>query len=134
AFVQHDVQELCRVLFDALDKFLSPKKLKKENEESKNSEDQKEEVNTVSKLYTGVLEDYITTVETFDGKRHGRSHDVDFMDVQLVIRDVSSVEEALDNFVQPELLNGDNQWRCEALGDKKVDATKGFKFKKLPYL
>ena len=52
-----------------------------------------------------------------------------FLDVPLVIKAfgsdhaVGSVEEALDHYVQVELLEDDNQYMCEKC-DRKVDAAK----------
>jgi ubiquitin carboxyl-terminal hydrolase 47 len=62
-----------------------------------------------------------------------------YLDVPLVIRGfgeteaVKSVEEALWKFVQPEILCGTNQFMCEKC-NKKVDARKGLKFTKFPYV
>ena len=42
-------------------------------------------------------------------------------------------EEALRAFVQPETLDGNNQYHCENCA-KKCDAHKGLKFTKFPYL
>ena len=62
-----------------------------------------------------------------------------YLDIPLVIRGfgeskaISSVEEALEKFTTPELLNGENQYFCEKC-NKKVDATKGLKYNSFPYL
>lgn len=45
----------------------------------------------------------------------------------------NSVEEALRAFVQPETLDGNNQYHCEKC-NKKCDAHKGLKFTQFPYL
>lgn len=116
SFTQHDVQELMRVLFDALDKTFSG------NEKNQ----------PVSELYKGIMYDYIKTRNT--EKLIERIQEAIYLDIQLVIRDVKSIEEALDNYVKPEILEGDCQWRCEALDNKMVDAEKGFQFKTLPYI
>lgn len=151
------MQELCRVLFEALDKTLTPQlyisrqqKMKEDlQNESKHPttttstiplinqiswNEQKQDF-LVSDLYSGKMLDYMYArghVRT-DGSQVGRERYDTFMDVQLVIRDVKSVEEALDSYVTPEVLAGDNQWRCDEL-NQAVDADKGFKFKSLPYL
>lgn len=44
-----------------------------------------------------------------------------------------SVEEALRAFVQPETLDGNNQYFCDKC-DKKCDAHKGLKFTRFPYI
>ena len=62
-----------------------------------------------------------------------------YLDIPLVIRGfgsttaIKSVEEALSKFVQPELLYGDNQYKCSKC-NINVDATKGLKFTSFPYL
>lgn len=46
---------------------------------------------------------------------------------------MKSVTESLEYFLKPEVLDGDNQYYCQACA-KKVDAVKGLKFDRLPYL
>lgn len=70
---------------------------------------------------------------------HESSRTDKYLDIPLVIRGfgssvpVKSVEEALGRFVQPEVLEGENQYKCEKC-NKKVDAIKGLKFSSFPYL
>jgi ubiquitin carboxyl-terminal hydrolase 47 len=62
-----------------------------------------------------------------------------FLEISLVMRPfgskevLSSVGESLDYCLKPETLEGDNQYFCDKC-QKKVDAMKGCKFSKLPYL
>ena len=62
-----------------------------------------------------------------------------YLDIPLVIRgfgetkSIKSVEEALYKFTQPEVLEGDNQYKCDRC-NKKVDAIKGLKLSSSPYL
>ncbi|KAH9503711.1 Ubiquitin carboxyl-terminal hydrolase 47, partial [Bulinus truncatus] len=94
---QHDVQELCRVMFDALEQ-----KWK----------------NTCG--YESARVDA-------------------YLDIPLVIRPFGSSEsygsviEAMNAFVQPEILDGTNQYFCEKC-NKKCNAHKGLKFVSFPYL
>jgi len=118
-FTQHDVQELCRVLFDALE--LTWKGTEQEN--------------VIRDLYQGEWQDYVRCEEC-----HRESHRTEtYYDIPLVIkpfgtsRAVHSVEEALSKFIDPELLTDDNQYYCEQC-QKKVYATKSLKFLTLPYL
>jgi len=119
AFTQHDVQELCRVLFDALEKVLK-------------GTDQETMIND---LYQGEMKDYVKCMEC----GHESSRTDKYLDIPLVIRGfgatkpVRSVEEALMKFVQPEMLVEDNQYSCEKC-KKKVDAKKGLKITSFPYL
>eukprot|EP00644_Phytophthora_capsici_P011176 jgi/Phyca11/545551/estExt2_Genewise1Plus.C_PHYCAscaffold_180225 len=118
-FQQHDVQELCRVLLDALEKTF------------------KGTVNEtlVNDLYQGSLKDYVQCCQC--GYESSRIDN--FLDLSLVIRPFGStemmktVEEAIELFLRPEVLNKENQWMCDKCKVKR-DAIKGLKFSKLPYI
>ncbi|KAG2949980.1 hypothetical protein PC119_g4580 [Phytophthora cactorum] len=118
-FQQHDVQELCRVLLDALEK--SFKGTVNEN--------------LVNDLYQGSLKDYVQCCDC--GYESSRIDN--FLDLSLVIRPFGStemmktVEEAIELFLRPEVLNKENQWMCDRCKVKR-DAIKGLKFSKLPYI
>ncbi|KAK7169800.1 hypothetical protein R3I94_000134 [Phoxinus phoxinus] len=119
AWQQHDVQELCRVMFDALEQ-----KWK-----------QTEQADLINQLYQGKLKDYVRCLEC--GYESWRIDT--YLDIPLVIRPFGasqafgSVEEALQAFVQPETLDGPNQYFCERC-KKKCDARKGLRFLHFPYL
>uniref|UniRef100_A0A8C8FTU7 Ubiquitin carboxyl-terminal hydrolase 47 n=1 Tax=Oncorhynchus tshawytscha TaxID=74940 RepID=A0A8C8FTU7_ONCTS len=119
AWQQHDVQELCRVMFDALEQ-----KWK-----------QTEQADLINQLYQGKLKDYVRCLEC--GYESWRIDT--YLDIPLVIRPFGasqaygSVEEALQAFVQPETLDGANQYFCERC-KKKCDARKGLRFLHFPYL
>ncbi|KAJ3593031.1 hypothetical protein NHX12_005369 [Muraenolepis orangiensis] len=119
AWQQHDVQELCRVMFDALEQ-----KWK-----------QTEQADLINQLYQGKLKDYVRCLEC--GNESWRNDT--YLDIPLVIRPFGasqafgSVEEALQAFVQPETLDGPNQYFCERC-NKKCDARKGLRFLHFPYL
>ncbi|KAM4617204.1 ubiquitin carboxyl-terminal hydrolase 47 isoform 2-T2 [Discoglossus pictus] len=119
AWQQHDVQELCRVMFDALEQ-----KWK-----------QTEQADLINQLYQGKLKDYVRCLEC--GYESWRIDT--FLDIPLVIRPYGSstafgsVEEALQAFIQPEILDGPNQYYCERC-QKKCDARKGLRFLHFPYL
>lgn len=113
---QHDVQELCRVLFDAL---------------SRSSKVFETEIN---RLYSGKIVNYIRGKDeaaVCEGKVPESKRDEEFLDLQVPIIDCKTLEEALGKLIEPEVLEGGNQWFCEELG-KKVDALKGTSFEKLP--
>ncbi|XP_033104772.1 ubiquitin carboxyl-terminal hydrolase 47-like [Anneissia japonica] len=116
---QHDVQELCRVMFDALEKTWK----------------KTDQHNLINDLYQGQMKDYVKCLEC--GYESARTDT--YLDVPLVIRpfgsdeSYSSVEEALKAFVSPETLNDTNQYFCERC-NKKNDAHKGLKFISFPYL
>ncbi|XP_041445314.1 ubiquitin carboxyl-terminal hydrolase 47 isoform X1 [Xenopus laevis] len=119
AWQQHDVQELCRVMFDALEQ-----KWK-----------QTEQADLINQLYQGKLKDYVKCLEC--GYESWRIDT--FLDIPLVIRPYGSntafgsMEEALHAFIQPETLDGPNQYFCERC-KRKCDARKGLKFLHFPYL
>eukprot|EP01129_Flabellula_baltica_P012412 TRINITY_DN5607_c0_g1_i1.p1 TRINITY_DN5607_c0_g1~~TRINITY_DN5607_c0_g1_i1.p1 ORF type:complete len:1164 (+),score=303.45 TRINITY_DN5607_c0_g1_i1:400-3891(+) len=119
AFTQHDVQELCRVLFDALENVW--KGTDKEN--------------LINDFYQGHMKDFVRC--TVCG--HESSRQDKFLDIPLVIKGfgetkaVSSIHEALGKFTDVERLEGDNQYFCESC-DCKVDADKGLSFVDFPYL
>ncbi|XP_018115793.1 ubiquitin carboxyl-terminal hydrolase 47-like isoform X2 [Xenopus laevis] len=119
AWQQHDVQELCRVMFDALEQ-----KWK-----------QTEQADLINQLYQGKLKDYVKCLEC--GYESWRTDT--FLDIPLVIRPYGSntafgsMEEALHAFIQPETLDGPNQYFCERC-KRKCDARKGLKFLHFPYL
>ncbi|CAF0833958.1 unnamed protein product [Brachionus calyciflorus] len=119
AFQQHDVQELYRVMFDALEK-----KMKKTKQE-----------NMINELYQGKIKDYVKCLEC---NTESAREDV-YLDVPLCIRPFGSdktfesVEEALDAFIQPEILDENNKYFCEKC-KQKCKAHKGLKFESFPYI
>lgn len=119
AWQQHDIQELCRVMFDALEqKFKNTK-----------------QADLINRLYEGKMIDYLKCLECGTEKQREDT----FLDIPLPVKPFGntvayeSVEEALRGFVQPEILNGNNQYSCE-ICNKKCDAHKGLKFSKFPYI
>ncbi|KAM8833045.1 ubiquitin carboxyl-terminal hydrolase 40 [Synchiropus picturatus] len=109
---QHDVQELNRILFSALEHSL---------------------VGTsgssfIHRLYHG------TIVNSIECKECGNvsQRQEDFMDLTVCVCGVSSLEEALWNmFVEEELFDGNNLYRCTQC-DRLVTAAKSAKLSKLP--
>lgn len=119
-FQQQDVQELCRVLFDALEECF------------KGHADVE---NFIDELYAGELVDYIKCMDVdYQSERKDK-----FLDYSIAIRpfgaDVSmkSVTECIEHYLEPEILDGDNQYFCDSVS-RKVDAIKGLKFGRLPQL
>jgi ubiquitin carboxyl-terminal hydrolase 47 len=116
---QHDVQELYRVMFDALEK------------KWKNTD----QADVINRLYQGKMKDYVKCLEC---KSESARLDT-YLDIPLTLRpfganqSYGSVEEALQAFVQHETLDGANQYMCEKC-NKKCDAHKGLKFVTFPYL
>ena len=119
AFQQHDVQELCRVMFDALEKTF------------KNTQQE----NLINELYQGKIKDYVKCLECH--KESARCSV--FLDISLCIKPFGSdktfesVEAALDAFVQPEILDENNSYFCDKC-NKMCKAHKGLKFESFPYI
>ncbi|XP_068194600.1 ubiquitin carboxyl-terminal hydrolase 40 isoform X2 [Antennarius striatus] len=109
---QHDVQELNRILFSALEHSL---------------------VDTsgsafIQQLYHGTIANSIVCKEC--GNVSQRQED--FLDLTVCVCGMSSLEETLWNmFVEEELFEGNNLYRC-AQCDRLVTAAKSAKLKKLP--
>lgn len=116
---QHDIQELCRVMFDALEqKFKNTK-----------------QADLINRLYEGKMIDYVKCLDCNTEKQREDK----FLDIPLPVRPFGStvayenIEDALRAFVQPEVLEDNNQYHCETC-NKKCDAHKGLKFTKFPYI
>lgn len=85
-------------------------------------------------FYEGLSQSYVRCLECgYESIQHDR-----FQDLSLPIRNEfgtgvlnSSVEMALENYIKPEQLSGDNQYFCSTC-EKKVDAEKGIKLVKGP--
>lgn len=113
------MQELARVLFDALESSLAG---------TENSD-------LMQNLFKGTLHDYVRCKTC--GTERSRSDII--LDLSLVIKSfdstktIHSVEEALEDFVRPEVMEGDNSVECSHCG-KKTSSTKGLKISEPPYL
>ena len=117
-YVQQDIQELCRVLFEAIEIsiFLSG-----------------EDNNFLKNLYEGKTSSVIKCLEC-----NNKSINTDtYMDLSLPIMNIfegihnKSLEMALMNFIKPEKLEGDNKYFCEKC-NKKVEAEKFSQFTSFP--
>jgi ubiquitin C-terminal hydrolase len=89
---------------------------------------------SLSQLFEGKSESYVKCLTCgFESTREDT-----FLDLTLPIRNEygtgvlnSSVEMALENYIKPELLSGDNKYFCEQCSSKQ-DAEKGIKLTKGP--
>lgn len=107
-FRQHDVQELLRVLFEALEHTAG-------------------ESNLLRSIYEGVVVDYVICQECLT-KREKKEL---FLDLSLNVQGCATLKETMQRYVMEELLSGNDQYNCEKCA-KKVDAKKGYRFQKLP--
>ncbi|XP_033873246.1 ubiquitin carboxyl-terminal hydrolase 40 isoform X2 [Acipenser ruthenus] len=109
---QHDVQELNRILFSALESSLV----------GTSGSD------LINRLYHGTVVNQIVCREC--GNTSERQED--FLDLTVAVKGVSGLEEALwSMFVEEELFEGNNLYRCGACS-KLVTAAKSAKLRKLP--
>lgn len=119
AWQQHDIQELCRVMFEALEQSFA----------------NTSQANLIDTLYQGKMKDYVRCLACDTENARMDS----FLDIPLPIRPFGtstayqSLEEALRAFVAPELLDGNNQYQCSKC-NAMCDAHKGLKFTRYPYL
>ena len=110
SFLQHDVQELARVLIDNLEK-----KMEKT--------DQKE---VMRQLFEGTCTNFIKCINVnFESSRKEP-----FYDLQLNVKGCKGVAESFDQYVLEEILQGENQYQAEGFGMQ--DAKKGIIFSKFP--
>lgn len=109
---QHDVQELNRILFSAIESSLVGTSGK----------------NLISELYHG------TTVSEIVCQNCGKISEKveDFLDLNVIVACYSSLQESLNaTFLQKEIMKGKNQYRCSTCCNL-VDAKKGLKIRCLP--
>lgn len=111
AFQQQDVQECMSVLFEHLASAGAGGALGRHVEEEQG----------------GTVDDYLECAEC----DYKRSRADKFRALLLLIQGRKSLEEALDAYIAPEELTGDNKYACPGC-DKKSDARKGVRIKSLP--
>jgi len=118
-FQQQDVQELTRVLFDALEETFKGTAVE----------------NIIDELYAGRLVDYIRCIDVdYESERVDKCLDFSLAIVPFDSNvAMKSLTECIEMFLRPEILDGDNQYYAEAFS-RKVDAIKGLKLCKLPQI
>ena len=111
-FQQQDVQELSRKLFEALE------------DAFKGTDEEK----VIDELFSGELIDYIKCID-IDHESEKRDK---FLDFSLAIKPfdsdiiMHSLNECIESYLKPELLDGDNMVHVESV-ERKVPAIKGLK-------
>lgn len=110
AFQQHDVQELNRILMDRLET-----KMKGTNIDG-----------CLNDIFVGKMKSFIRCIDVdYESFRVE-----DFWDIQLNVKGLKNIQEAFENYVELELLNGDNKYDASAYGLQ--DAEKGVIFESFP--
>ena len=110
-FMQHDVQEFCRVILDNLETKIDKEASLK---------------GSIQKLFRGRIRSYIRC-KNVDFQSH---NDADFYDISLLVKDCNGIEDSFQKYVEPELLVGKNQYRAEGYGLQ--DAIMGIEFLEFP--
>lgn len=110
AFTQHDVQELNRVLMDSLEANM---------------------INTpvegkLNDIFVGKMKSYIKCVNV----DYESSRVEDFWDIQLNVKNLSNLTESFQNYIEVELMEGENQYQAQGFGLQ--DAKKGVVFEEFP--
>ncbi|RYH06969.1 hypothetical protein EON65_42255, partial [archaeon] len=142
AFMQQDVQEMMRILIDKLEETVQSYNKRTSSNEQEQQQQQSEtkvqeqhddvqanktHANFIKRMFAGKLKSYIHCVDiAYQSDRFE-----DFYDVQLDVKGCRDVHESFRRYVAIEMLEGDNQYYCEAHGGK-FDAKKGVIFSYLP--
>jgi len=109
-FMQHDVQELNRVLVEKLEE-----KMKGTSVEG-----------TMEHLFRGKFTNYVSCINVDDKSLR----DEEYYDLQMPVKGCKDLYASLDEYVKEEVLDGENQYHSDRFG--KQDAKKGVLFKSLP--
>lgn len=112
-FMQSDVQELCRVLFDALDVSFALSAQP-----------------SPTRLFRGACESYI---RCRGGCGTQMAREEAWADLNVPCAEVASVEAAIAAFQAAELLAGDNRYSCAACASRQ-EADKGLRLTRLPHV
>lgn len=110
AFMQHDVQEFSRVLLDDLD--TNTKKTAMEG--------------VVAALFEGKMQAYITCIHV----NYSSTREETFWDLALNVKGLATLQDSFKQYVEEEMLEGDNKYRAEGHGLQ--DAKKGSRFLHFP--
>ncbi|CAO3702673.1 unnamed protein product [Rhizopus stolonifer] len=110
AFMQRDVQEFNRLLQDNLER-----KMKGTPAEG-----------SIQRLFVGKMKSYIRCVHV----DYESSRSEDFYDIQLNVKNCKNLEESFKNYIEMEILEGDNKYSAEDYGLQ--DAKKGVIFESFP--
>ncbi|ODQ66799.1 hypothetical protein NADFUDRAFT_50704 [Nadsonia fulvescens var. elongata DSM 6958] len=110
AFTQHDVQELLRVLMDSLETRMKTTAVE----------------GALSDIFVGEMKSYIKCVNVdFESSRKE-----EYWDIQLNVKGMKNVEDSFKDYIQVEMLEGENQYQATGFGLQ--DAKKGVVFQSFP--
>lgn len=110
AFTQHDVQELNRVLMDNLEGKMKGTKVE----------------GALNDIFVAQMKSYVKCINVdFESSRSE-----DYWDIQLNVKGMKDLEASFKDYVQVELLDGENQYQATGYGLQ--DAKKGVVFQSFP--
>ena len=110
AFTQHDVQELNRILMDRLEARMKGTEVE----------------NVLNKTFVGKMKSYIKCINV----DYESSRIEDFWDIQLNVKNLKNLEESFQNYIEVEVMDGENQYAAQDYGLQ--DAKKGVIFTEFP--
>lgn len=110
SFLQHDVQEFNRVLQEKLES-----KMKGTASDG-----------AITRLFVGRMKSYLRCVNV----DYESSREEDFYDIQLNVKGMKNLQESFQDYVQTEMLEGENKYHAEGFGLQ--DAKKGVIFENFP--
>ncbi|TMS37211.1 hypothetical protein L596_004188 [Steinernema carpocapsae] len=110
SFLQHDVQELCRVLLDNLESKMKNTKV----------------AETIPMLFKGKMKSYIRCT----GVNFESSREEFFYDVQLNVKGKKDINASFKDYTASEVLDGENKYDAGELGMQRAE--KGVKFISFP--
>lgn len=110
AFTQHDVQELNRILMDKLESSMAGTSVDSE----------------LNDTFVGKMKSYIKCLKV----DYESSRTEDFWDIQLNVKNFYNLNESFQDYINTEVLNGENQYSTPDFGMQ--DAQKGVVFEKFP--
>lgn len=110
AFTQHDVQELNRILMDRLETKMKGTEID----------------GCLNDIFVGKMNSFIRCINV----DYESSRTEDFWDIQLNVKGLKNIQESFENYVELELLDGDNKYDASGFGLQ--DAEKGVIFESFP--
>lgn len=110
AFTQHDVQEMNRILMDRLEARMKGTVAE----------------NSLNNTFVGKMKSYIKCINV----DYESSRTEDFWDIQLNVKNLSNLTQSFQNYIEVELMNGENQYAAQDYGLQ--DAKKGVIFESFP--
>jgi len=110
AFEQHDVQELCRLMFDKLEEKMKCSKLE----------------TALADMFKGEMENYIDCINI----DYQSLREEEYYDISLTVKGMKNIYAAFEKWIEVELMDGENMY--EADGHGKQDAKMGKRFLSFP--